>query len=431
MQCERELQLPPQSQLLLPLLHELRDAGGYARPGELYDKIAARIGLDDDTRNATVDAGRAGRVNAFERHVRWTRQTCVAKGLIANAQRGRWELTDRANAKLQNIIRGTIVTIFETDNGFFLWANAEDAVGLIEPGSVGMLLSSPPYPLLRPKEYQLRENRDARAWIDWMMRLAEGWRELLTPTGSMMINIGPVWEPGEPRQSTYIERFLIALEDQLGLGLCQRLSWENKAKLPAPLEWVGIRRIRVKDTIEPILWVAPNPSAVLSNTRRVLKPYSKSALRAIANPQDGTRKRPSGFTFGPSSFKDNGGAIPSANILTSNAASASRYRRAERARGRVPHPAMMPDDVAEYCIKLASAEGDVNTIRSAALGPFRSQRSASIVAGSRRSDRVSTSPARRSISRRTDSRLASSRRPNPNRDRWAGPSGQEEPEVCH
>lgn len=207
MQSEGHRRLPPQTQLLLPLLREIHDAGGCARPGELYDRIAARIGLDDETRNATVDAGRAGRICAYERHVRWTRQTAVAKGLIRNEQRGRWELTDKAGAKLGNIVHGAIVTIFETEKGFYLWARAEEAVGLLEPGSVELVLTSPPYPLLRPKEYQLRENRDGNAWIEWLLRLAEGWRELLTPTGSMMINIGPVWEPGEPRQSTYIERF--------------------------------------------------------------------------------------------------------------------------------------------------------------------------------------------------------------------------------
>jgi DNA modification methylase len=359
MQSDSERLVPSQTNLLQPLLHELFAAGGCARPGELYDRIAARLGLDDAARNATVIAGRAGPVNAYERQVRWTRQTAVCKGLIAGEQRGRWELTDRANAKLGQIVRGAIVTIFETDRGCMLWANAEDAVGLLEPHSIDLLLSSPPYPLLRPKPYQLREDRDAMRWVSWMMRLAEQWRELLTPTGSMMINVGPVWMPGEPRQSTFIERFLIALEDHLGLYLCQRLRYESPTKLPSPLEWVGVRRIRVKETTEPILWVSPNPSLVAADNRRVLRPYTKSGRRSIARPEDGTRKRPSGFSFGPSSFKDNGGAIPPATIVSRGVGRDAGYRQAERAAGRVPHPATMPEDVAAFCISLATAPKDL------------------------------------------------------------------------
>lgn len=351
--------VPSQTQLMLPLLHELQAAGGVARPGDLYERIAARLGLDDAARNATVIAGRAGPTNVYERAVRWTRQTAVGKGLIAGEQRGRWELTDRANAKLGQIVRGAIVTIFETDQGFALWANAEDAVGLIERSSVDLILTSPPYPLLRPKPYQLRENRDAMAWISWMMRLAEQWRELLTPTGSMMVNVGPVWMPGEPRQSTYIERFLIALEDHLGLYLCQRLGWESRTKLPSPLEWVGVRRIRVKDTVEPILWVSPNPDLAKADNRRVLRPYTKSGRRSIARPEDGTRRRPSGFSFGPSSFKDNGGAIPPAVNVSHGVGRDARYRAAERTAGRVSHPATMPEDVASFCIRLATETDDL------------------------------------------------------------------------
>lgn len=79
------------------------------------------------------------------------------------------------------------------------------------------------YPLFgKPKPYQLREDRDTSGWVSAMLHLFEGWRELLTPTGSIMLNLGPVWNPGEPSQSLYVERLLIALEDSLGVKLLQR-----------------------------------------------------------------------------------------------------------------------------------------------------------------------------------------------------------------
>jgi DNA modification methylase len=344
---------------MLPLLDAIANAGGVARPGELYDVIAEKLDLDTEAREAMIDIGNGREGNAWERHVRWTRQTAVGKQLIARGQRGVWELTDRANAHLRNIVRGTIVTIFETDNGMMLWANAEDALALIERQSVDLICTSPPYPLFgKPKPYQLREDRDTTRWVSAMLRLFEGWRELLTPTGSIMLNLGPVWNPGEPSQSLYMERLLIALEDSLGVKLLQRLDWHSPTKLPSPLEWCGIRRIRVKPSIEPIFWLSPYPNEAFGDNRSVLKPYSKSARRAIAHPEDGSRRRASGYKFGPGSFRDQGGAIPPSLIVAAPSPS-DVYRRAERARGRVAHPASMPDPVAEFCVKLASRPGNL------------------------------------------------------------------------
>ena len=43
----------------------------------------------------------------------------------------------------------------------------------------------------------------------------------------------------------------VRLEDALGLHLCQRLDWHSPSKLPAPMEWVSVCRIRVKPSVEP------------------------------------------------------------------------------------------------------------------------------------------------------------------------------------
>jgi hypothetical protein len=56
---------PTQAAIMLPLLHELYDAGGVAKPGELYDRIAARMDLDAETRSETVVAGKAGAIRAL------------------------------------------------------------------------------------------------------------------------------------------------------------------------------------------------------------------------------------------------------------------------------------------------------------------------------------------------------------------------------
>lgn len=350
------MNLPSQSQMLLPLLEAIHDAGGIARPGELYDEVAKRMGLADEVRNLTVERPDRGKVNLFERRVRWTRQTAIMKGLITTEQRGVWALTERANAKLHNIVRGAIVTLFETKNGIFLWANAEDALGVIERGSIELLLSSPPYPLVKGKEYG---NLNHTEWVDWMLRLCEQWRDLLTPSGSMVLNLGCCWIPGMPAQSLYIERLLVRLEDQLGIHLCQRLDWFSPTKLP-PLNWVGIRRVRVTPSVEPLLWLSTTPDKAKGNNRHVLRPYSKSGLRSIHGDRSELVPRPCGIQFGETSFQDCGGSIPSSLIsATPTSIEEHRYRRAVRAAGRKAHPAIMPAAVARFVILLATDENDV------------------------------------------------------------------------
>jgi site-specific DNA-methyltransferase (cytosine-N4-specific) len=342
--------------MLLPLLEVIDAVGGSAAPGEIYDRLAAKLEIPDDIRQATVTVGDRHDINAFERRVRWVRQSAVVRGLIDKQQRGAWALTSKARAHLKEIIRGVVVTVFETSHGFVLWANAEDVAGYIDRGSVSLLWSSPPYPLLRKREYG---NLDERAWVDWMLRLCEGWRELLTPDGSMMLNLGPCWMPGKPQESLYIQRLLIKLEDQLGLSLCQLLSYHSPNKMPSPIEWVSVRRCRVKPSVESILWLANDPLSCKASNRNVLLPYSESGRRAIAHPREEKKRRPSGFELGPTSFVDNGGSIPPSLITATNCASASPYRLAERAAGRVPHPATAPEKIIEFGIKLTTDPGDL------------------------------------------------------------------------
>jgi len=344
--------IPTQSQMLLPLLHILQEHGGSSRPRDIYDEVGERLGLSTEDRTHTVE--RSGQlVNEFERTVRWTRQTAIAKGLISKGERAVWSITESAKAKLGNMRRGTILTFAVGENGFLLWANAEDAVAVIERESVQLLMTSPPYALARGRAYG---NAPADQWVDWMLAHIERFLPLLTKDGSMMLNIGPTWKKGMPAQSLLTARLLCSLEDRLGVHLLQELQWHNPTKLP-PLQWVGKHRLRVTPSVEPILWLSPNPFAYGDNLS-VLRPYSKGGLREIANPREHA-KRPCGEKFGPTSFVDRGGSIPPSLInATPTQKDDAAYRRAMRATGMEPHPATMPASVARFGILLATREGD-------------------------------------------------------------------------
>lgn len=348
------MSLPTQTELLLPLLQSLKDAGGSARPRDLYDAIAAKLGVPEDVRNLSSEGETGAAYNLFERRVRWVRQTAVMKGLISKAERSIWSLTSAADAKLGNIRRGTLLTFAISEDGALLWGNVEDAVAAIDPESVDLLLTSPPFPLLNPKAYG---NARPEKWVDWMFRLIEQWRGLLSPQGSMMLQFSPTWKKGLPAQELHIPRLLVKMEDELGLHLLQQLHWHNPCRLPQPLPWVGKERKRVTSAVDPILWVSPNPRAH-GNNEHVLRSYSAGGQRAIKSPR--LAPRPGGFTFGPTSFQDRGGSIPHDLITaTPTAKEEVRYRRALRARGLNAHPAIMPGKVARFCILLATEPGDL------------------------------------------------------------------------
>jgi|SRR5215216_3289457 len=78
--------LPTQGQLLLPLLETIHQAGGQAKPTEVYDALATKIQLPRWLRDLRALAGTAGEINLWERRVRNTRQHAVEQGFIEIAQ---------------------------------------------------------------------------------------------------------------------------------------------------------------------------------------------------------------------------------------------------------------------------------------------------------------------------------------------------------
>jgi DNA modification methylase len=112
----------------------------------------------------------------------------------------------------------------------------------------------------------------------------------------------------------------------------------------------------VTQSVEPLLWLSPNPMAY-GNNRHCLRPYSPEGLRSIEKPR--LNKRPSGFSFGAGSFRNQGGSIPPSLITaTPTGKEEVRYRKAVRAAGRIPHPAILPAAVARFGIQLATDVGD-------------------------------------------------------------------------
>jgi DNA modification methylase len=245
--------------------------------------------------------------------------------------------------------------VFETDSGA---AYCGDSVAFmathLAPESVNLVMTSPPFGLVRKKSYG---NEDATEYCNWFRPFAEEFRRVLRPDGSLVIDIGGAWTPGAPTRSLYHFDLLLMLCREYGFHLCLEHFWWNPSKLPTPAEWVNVRRIRVKDAVNCIWWLSPTPWPKASN-RRILSDYSESMKALLKNGY--TRKlRPSGHDISPHFQKDNGGSVPPNLLAIANTESNSRYQAYCKQRGLPVHPARFPPLLPEYFIRLLTDKDDL------------------------------------------------------------------------
>ena len=220
--------------------------------------------------------------------------------------------------------------------------------------SVAAVITSPPYALEFKKEYG---NVDKTDYIAWLLPFAKQIKRVLSPHGSFILNIGGSYNPGEPTRSLYHFKLLIALCEEIGFHLAQECFWFNPAKLPAPAEWVNVKRFRIKDSVEYIWWLSPSPRPYADN-KQVLEPYSLDMKRLIDKGYR-AKVRPSGHHITRKFQKDLGGSIPANLLIRGNNESNSLYIKACRDLGVKVHPARFPQSLPEFFVKLVTQPNDI------------------------------------------------------------------------
>ncbi|KGE21948.1 DNA-methyltransferase [Leptospira interrogans] len=224
----------------------------------------------------------------------------------------------------------------------------------IPDNSIDLVFTSPPYALHFKKEYG---NEDQKNYNDWFLSFAKEIKRVLKDSGSFVLNIGGTWTPKVPTRSLYIYKLVIKLCDDLGFNLLQDFFWYNPAKMPAPAEWVNVRRIRVKDSVEYLYWFGKNPFPKADN-KKVLQPYSKDMLRLIKKGLKST-VRPSGHVINESFSQDKGGSIPSNIIISGNNESNSAYMKLTKESNQKIHPARFPAELPKFFIEFLTDPGDI------------------------------------------------------------------------
>jgi DNA modification methylase len=258
-----------------------------------------------------------------------------------------------------------------------------DLMRHLPDNSISLIVTSPPFALTRQKEYG---NKAEDEYVAWFLGFCREFKRILREDGSLVIDLGGAYLPGHPVRSIYQFEILVHLckDEDLRFFLAQEFYHYNPARLPAPAEWVNIRRIRVKDSVNVVWWLSKTeyPKA---NNRRVLQPYSASMMQLLKNGYR-AKARPSGWDISTKFGRDNNGAIPPNYLVgvseedvpdllaLANTESNSAYMRRCSEAGISPHPARFPTNFAEFFIRFLTEEGDV------VLDPFAGSNTTGFVA---------------------------------------------------
>jgi site-specific DNA-methyltransferase (cytosine-N4-specific) len=261
-------------------------------------------------------------------------------------------------------------TPYYTQNyGAAYLGDSQELIKFIEDNSINLIITSPPFALIRKKEYG---NESAEKYIEWFLPFAYEFKRVLVDDGSFVLDLGGAYLPGNPVRSIYQYELLVRLCKEVGFFLAQEFYHYNPARLPTPAEWVTIRRIRVKDSVNVVWWLSKTPHPKADN-RKVLKPYSQSMKQLLKNGYK-AKMRPSGHDISEKFQKNNQGAIPPNLLEIANTESNSAYLRRCKAAGIQPHPARFPQGFAEFFIKFLTDEGDL------ILDPFAGSNTTGFVA---------------------------------------------------
>ena len=254
-----------------------------------------------------------------------------------------------------------------SDYGATYLGDSLELLRQLPSGSVNLVVTSPPYALHFKKAYG---NKDKEEYGKWFLPFAQQIYRVLRDDGSFVLNIGGSYNSGTPTRSIYHFKLLIALVEEIGFHLAQECFWYNPAKMPMPAEWVTVRRIRIRDSVEYVWWLSKTPWPKATN-RAVLKEYSEDMIRLNRNGVRGT-VRPSGHVIRKSFDKIGpGGSIPSnvteaefpdipeSMLKMGNNAANDAYTRRCKEEGIKIHPARFPALLPKFFIKMLTDENDL------------------------------------------------------------------------
>lgn len=338
-------------------------ASGPVKTSDLYQEVGRRAGISPEDMDAKVPIGQSGqRHSPRKREIRWIIQTMKHRGILEKdcSERGLWRMTGKGSQQLRQALPDVSMLAFSTKLGLTIWGSWQRVAPRFDIPVV-LHISSPPYPLAKPRAYG---NPPPSEYVDFICRSIEPVVANLVDGASIVLNLtNDSFVPGTPARSTYLERLVIALEDRFGLSLMDRTIWSDPSKPPGPVAWASGTRQQLNVGYEHCIWMCNNPKKCRADNRRVLMPHRERHIELMTN---GGEKRHRSFADGayvlkPGSYgKLTPGRIPK-NVLSFGHACADHreYRRDAAALGLAPHGAPMPLRLAEFWIGFLTEPGDM------------------------------------------------------------------------
>ncbi|MGD0073396.1 MAG: DNA methyltransferase [Candidatus Binataceae bacterium] len=88
----------------------------------------------------------------------------------------------------------------KTKHGQILLGDSLSYLASVKEASADLIVTSPPFGLVRKKDYG---NVESHEYVEWFRPFGQQFRRVLKPSGSLVIDIGGAWIPGQPTRSLY------------------------------------------------------------------------------------------------------------------------------------------------------------------------------------------------------------------------------------
>ena len=216
--------------------------------------------------------------------------------------------------------------------------DARDVLPRLPSGSIGCIVTSPPYVDLR--DYARIE---PDAYVDWFLPIGREFKRLLTGEGNLFLNVNDRCHRG--RRLTTSFELAASLIDEVGLMLVEVYIWHKPNARP------GCYGKRAKDSFEYVFHFAKGRDHYF-DLAAIGRPYRCDRSSTGDRPSGAPRRVPSGWTVPNDGAFDRGWADPG-NVFTIPVA-----------RNNTAHTATMPGELARRLIAMGSRRGD------AVLDPF-------------------------------------------------------------
>ena len=111
---------------------------------------------------------------------------------------------------------------YYTSFGSAYSGNSLNLLKEIPDNSINLVITSPPFALLREKEYG---NKSQSEYLEWLSQFARLVHSKLKEDGSFVLDVGGAYQRGMPTRSLYNFKIPIIFCEEIGFHLAEDFYW--------------------------------------------------------------------------------------------------------------------------------------------------------------------------------------------------------------